>query len=546
MKKVIPILLAAVMLLTVFAACGDPPPPPQGAGTTRPADGGQVAQPAPGQIQAAPEEGANVASEITLVLDNNNIAVLNMFNPASGTNTTNMAFTMIFDRLLNTDMQGNFLPGLAYDWSSSDYQTFNFKLRDDVYFHNGEQMTSACVAWTIRQAQEATGGMARDQWAPVDRVNVIGPYEIELVLRSVNVDFYFNVSMPMAGIVNEKAMRDDPEGGVMIGTGAFMVEEFVSNDYTKLRRFDRWWNNSINGGEREIPTEVVTLIFIPELPVRAIMLENGEAQGCLGPGPEDVSRFQNNPDWEVYPLTFNNPQNMIFGSLHPITSDYNFRMAILHAIDREEIGIVAAGEWVRADTQGTLWGLQTQFRNNDLPIWPYDLDLARQYLEDSVWNGETIEIIAAITTNVRGAEQFQQQMQVLGVNVVVREVDPATLAAMTNTPNADLQMGFLNTMVSMNAGSMRPAFIPGGSQNRGFYDNPEVTELLDRAAVTTDDAAREALYMEVQRIFHENPSAFNIYWRIQPYLFAKGMGGMRIFSDHHHNDLRGIFWDLDA
>ena len=545
----IALAIVLIMVLGLVAACAPaaPTPPPAPATPTPPAGGGDA--PAVGIAPEVPEaaEGANFSREIDIIIDNNNIAVLNPFNPASNQAPNNWTFVMIYDRLLNIAGEGRFSPGLAVDWQTDDYQTFNFTLRQGVTFHNGDPFTAEDVAWTIEASRDGIGSQAHDQWRPIVEVNVISRYEIQFVLDDVNVDFYFNMAMPMAGIVNRRAMTEDPENGTWIGTGAFMVYRFVSGDYVVMRRNDNWWNNVENGGERTVPTEQVTLRFVPEVPARAIMLRNLEVQLSFSTGAEDTPFFEASPDFTVWPLIFNNPQGLSFNMRHPITGCWYFRRAVMSAVDRAEIAMVAAGEWAIGDTtSGTHWGFATEFRNNDIPMVPYDLERAKYYLERSAWNGETITISTAIVTNIRASEQFQEQMRRIGLPIEINQTDSATLAALVRYGNEEKQMSFFNTLMSMNSGSVRHAFVPYGAQNRGSYNNPIVTDMFNEARRTTDIDARRAIYMEIQEIIAEDPPLVNIHWRKNPIIGARGVGGMYLPNDHHHTDLRGVFWDLDA
>ena len=49
---------------------------------------------------------------------------------------------MIFNNLVRFDLNGNLIGDISDTWSiSSDNKTYSFKLRDDVYFINGEMLT---------------------------------------------------------------------------------------------------------------------------------------------------------------------------------------------------------------------------------------------------------------------------------------------------------------------------------------------------------------------------------------------------------------------
>jgi len=550
-KKLVALILGLLMVAALVAACGPTGTAPAAPGAPAPA-APPTAPPAPGQettpppaVPEAPAE-ANFASAIDVIVDNNNIAVLDPFNPAANQASTNWAFVMIYDRLLNVDTEGNFSAGLATEWTTDDYQTFRLTLREGVTFHNGEPFTAEDVRWTIEASREGAS-QATDQWRPVQQINILGTHEIELVLESVNVDFWFHLAFPSTGIVNQRAMTDDPENGTWIGTGAFTVATFVSGDYVVLQRNNAWWDSDVNGGRRFIPTEQITLRFVPEVPARRVMLENLESQLSFGTGAEDVAWFQASPDFDYRPLIMNNPQNLSFSMIHPITGDWYFRQAVIHALDLDDIAVAAAGDWAWGEyISGTFWGFETPFRNDTIPMVERDLDRARAYLEQSVYNGETIELAAAIVTNIRAAEQVQLQLAQIGIDINVNSMDSATLGALMRYGNEDKQMVFFNTAITMNPGSVRAALYPGLGQNRTSFNNPEVSQLLDDARVTADVNARRDMYFRIQEIVAYERPHFNVFWRVNAIVFANGVGGFTLPADHMHTDMRGLFWDLDA
>ena len=548
-KKEVALLLALVMCLALLAACGgsgDTTTSPDPAGSASPTP---TSSPAPASspsttpaiVAPAPiVEDAKYADHIEVIIDNSRISVVNPMLPGSNTTPSHWTMIMIYDRLLEyNEATGEYVAGLATRWDTSDYKTFTFELRNDVSFHNGEKFTAHDVLYTIGLAQEATGTMMASHWGQVETATAVNDYTLELVLHNVNIDFYMSVAQPQTGILNELAVSSDPDYGPCVGTGPFIFTEFITNEYVTVVRNDNYWG--------DLPlTKSMTLRFIPEISARTTMMLNGEAQVCFSLSSEDYYLFEND-DFSIFPLTMNNPQGVSFNMAHPITGDYNFRMAVLHAMNREEIAIVAAGDWAKAldntNGGGTVWGFSTGYRNSDLPVIPYDVEKAKEYLAQSTYNGEDIEITASLSTNIKGSEILQQQLSAIGISLVINETDTAGLNAQFRTPDHHL---IFNSLTFTNApGSAMNVFSPGAGQNRGNYNNPEVTQLLNDAAAELDPAARGRMYGRIQELVVEDMPFVNIFWRLNGIVGAKGIGGLILPTDTHQSDLRGIFWVVD-
>src|SRR6266446_3890173 len=60
-------------------------------------------------------------------------------------------FSSLWEGLISKNWRGNLeaVPGLATEWRRVDDQTVELKLRQDVKFHNGDEMTSDDVVFTF-------------------------------------------------------------------------------------------------------------------------------------------------------------------------------------------------------------------------------------------------------------------------------------------------------------------------------------------------------------------------------------------------------------
>ena len=551
-KRWLAITLVLIMAFAFVAACGndDSSSSPSVSGDTPtttpsaspPAQTGPATDQGDIEMDTAPEDAA-LAQRINIIQDNNSITVINPFLPAGNVTPANWVFIMIYDTLLDAVGENNrIVPNLATGYTTSDYQTFTFTLREDVVFHNGDRFTAQDVVNTIIQAQNGPGSSAFDNWRFVDSWRIINDYEIELTLTDVNVDFLFNVTRPATGIINQRAIDADSETGYWIGTGAFIVDQFETANFTLMRRNDNWWNT-----DNIPPTEEVFMQFVPEMGTRAMMLQAGDMHVSFGTSAEDIYMFEDDPDnWTVHGLAFNDPQGLNFNLADRITGDLNFRMAVLHALDKREIAIGAAGKWADAEfTDGTFWGFTTEFRNTGIPVIERDLDLARQYLDASVWNGETIEISCAIITNQRAAQVVQAQLEDIGIESEINFMDMGPMNAYLAWGNNQSQISVFFTTITPNAGSIRAAMYPGGSMNRAGFNNDRVTALIDEASRTADENARRAIYMEIQDIFVAEQPATTLYWRVNGIVYHNTVGGMILRSDIQRVDLRQIYMTVD-
>lgn len=62
--------------------------------------------------------------------------------------------SLIVETLVAIDQEYNLKPWLAVSWSQTDDRTWTFKLRDDLFFHDGSKMTASDVKFSLQRAAE--------------------------------------------------------------------------------------------------------------------------------------------------------------------------------------------------------------------------------------------------------------------------------------------------------------------------------------------------------------------------------------------------------
>lgn len=139
---------------------------------------------------------------------------------------------LIFDGLTRYDDNGKLIPNLAENWMvSEDGLTVHFNLRQDVFWHDGEQFTADDVVFTYRLLQDDAfpGPQAlKTLWQSVT-VNKLDNFSIEIVLPELYVailDATTRGILPahLLDGVSAVSLPAAPFNRTPVGTGPFMVE----------------------------------------------------------------------------------------------------------------------------------------------------------------------------------------------------------------------------------------------------------------------------------------------------------------------------------
>lgn len=87
-----------------------------------------------------------------------------------------------FDTLITRDAENRIIPGLAESWQTLDENTWELKLRPGVTFHDGAELTSEDVTFTInRIIGDIMENPSRSKLATIKEVQAVDPLTVRIV-----------------------------------------------------------------------------------------------------------------------------------------------------------------------------------------------------------------------------------------------------------------------------------------------------------------------------------------------------------------------------
>ena len=230
------------------------------------------------------------------------------------------------------------VPELAKSWEiSEDGLTYTFHLEEDVYWHDGEPFTSEDVKFTFEnitipyhpRGAATFGGIEFE--APDEHTFVMKLENSYAPLINYFTLWYVGI-MPKhlyegTDILNNPHNWEDP-----VGTGPFMLDEWVKGSHIKLVRNPNYWRK----GKPYLDSVIFKII--PDTSSRLLAFENQEIDYV----PLMI------PNTELKRLNETDGINVVscgaFGSMHTIQnnldneylSDIRVRKAIAYAINKDQ------------------------------------------------------------------------------------------------------------------------------------------------------------------------------------------------------------------
>ncbi len=252
--------------------------------------------------------------------------------------TTMEPHNMIYETLVSMDTNYQFQPGLAEKWEvSEDGLTWTFHLRKGVKFHDGSDFNAEVVKWWL--AGVATGPNAY-MFESMTEAKVVDEHTIQMIFPAPFPNLLYNLSVSFSGIMSKAAFEkygDEYGTKYAVGTGPFMLKEWVPNDHLLLvKNPDYNWAPEWTGHTGPANVDEILFRIIPEDATRLAELQAGNVHLLINPPPpRELPMFQDNPDYFVQASSAATIQFIGMGVNEPLLKDLRTRKAIGHAIDRD-------------------------------------------------------------------------------------------------------------------------------------------------------------------------------------------------------------------
>jgi peptide/nickel transport system substrate-binding protein len=269
-----------------------------------------------------------------------------------------IVFATFCDKLFDIDEKLNIVPQLALSHEiSDDGQEVTIKLRPGVKFHDGEPFDAEAAKYSIERHMTLPTSFRKPELASVDRVDVVDPLTIKLVLKAPFSPLIAQLTDRAGMMVSPKAAKEagDKFGLRPVCAGPYKFVERVQQDRMVFEKFAGYWNKD------NVFIDRVVFLPIVDATVRLANLKSGGLdliERVLATDIKDVradQRLKLSTAIELgyQGVTLNIGKDKAKG---PLSQSAKVRQALDLSIDREAINqVVFNGEfkpgnqWVNPD-----------------------------------------------------------------------------------------------------------------------------------------------------------------------------------------------------
>jgi ABC-type transport system substrate-binding protein len=418
------------------------------------------------------------------------------------------------------------LPVLAESWEqSADGETWTFKLREGVNFHDGTPFNAEAVKFNIeRMLDPDTGALARASFAMIQSVEVVDEYTVNITTDGPFAALPAQLAYsPMAinSPTQVQALGNEDYHTAPVGTGPFKFVHHIKGQEVLVEANEDYW-----GGAPYL--DAIAMRPIPETASRLLALEAGESHVIYHVPPRDAQRYMDDPSLGIDVLTPPQQRRMFVGmnvQWGPF-QDKKVRQALNYAVDQQAI------------IDSIFLGL-TEPMDSPLPptalcyhstkSYDYDPDEARDLLEEAGYAdgfSATLHYGAGrYLLDSEVVEAVQSYLADVGVDVEVVALEWAAYGGMIRKPleESEIQMFFIGwglPTLDPDLGLdvyLKDAWAPG--LNTMFYSNPELEQLIPAQRAATDPSERCDIVKSIEEIVMEDASQIFLYY--EPQIHAK-------------------------
>lgn len=370
-----------------------------------------AAQPQPGGSTAG--NTVPLQPDVPQVLRIGNSTIPPSLDPASTIEPAGTYYA-VYDTLTWPDAQGKLQPSLSTSWKLINDTTWQFTLRPNIKFQNGDPFNADQVKYSYERVLDpATKAAALARILTVKSVEVVDPMTVNIITKDPDpilpkrTAAIYILSKQWATTVGADINSKSN------GTGPFKVDQYVPNDKITMSAWTESW--------RKVKLTQINIKVLPELATRMAALRTNEVDiigGVDVDSTETLKRENLNVVWGPVAQTY----GFTFDTLQGPMMDKRVRQAINYAVDKESMvkvlrrgfGRVEDGQMVQPETFGY---------NPSLKAYPFDVAKAKQLLAEAGYPNGFETKIGLVADSRPMAEAVAGYLAPLGIKAEIVIMD---------------------------------------------------------------------------------------------------------------------------
>lgn len=401
-KKLAAALLAIAMLAASLAGCSSP----------------SSSQPAGSTSSSA--STAESGEKVLTIAQGGDITTFDMQNHNNGV-TGAVLGNFSHGLIERADEDNAWVCVLAESYETIDDSTWEFKLRDDVTWHNGDPFTAEDVKWTLERVATDESLAENHIFSVIKEVQIVDDYTVRIITDGPYPTMLSLLSKNGSQMMPSKYIEENGLDYYLenpIGCGPYKFKEWVKDDVVVLERYDDYFGETPYWDE-------VRFRSIPEASTRVAELLTGNVDIIVNVPTNEWDRIDENEGTEMVLGNGTRIYNVIMKWDSTPTQNQQVREAVAYALDAQTIidtVLKGAGTPCYTRIAPGVFGQDESLYGID----KYDVEKAKELVASSGYNGEEIELLVPTGRYLMDADVgnvVAGMLQQVGLNVKVNVLE---------------------------------------------------------------------------------------------------------------------------
>lgn len=418
----------------------------------------------------------------------------------------------VYDPLVRMDENFKPVPCVAESWEASeDGLEYTFIIKKGIKFHNGEELKPSDVVFTINRGVESP--QANPSYSGVAGAELVGDNAVKVTLTGPNTQILAALSLPLAGILSEKAVTEaTANGGTYgrepVGSGPYKLSNWVTGEKIELIAFEDY-----HMGPATIKN--VTFRAIEDQSAAVISLETGDIDAYVDLNQSNFNLIESNENLELHLGPSFGYQYVAFNCSKAPFDNVKVRQALAHAVDKTAM-VMGINDGV-GDIIDTIASPDMVGYTEDITKYDYNLETAKQLLAEAGYpNGFSCDIAVYLDSYAKYAQVLQASLKEIGVEASVTMLERSAFDDLTYTGKADIFF-YGNTysgpdMSDVSVYNLLHSKNIETHNSRINFRSETIDQLLDEGRATLDDEARGAIYEQLLQELSEEVPIVPFIW----------------------------------
>lgn len=408
----------------------------------------------------------------------------------------------LYEGLVKATSTGDLEPAVASEYViSEDATVYTFTVREGIKFHNGNEVTTDDILYSINRYAEIQGESSAFYNA-IKSVEAPDGKTIVITLNAPNSEFISELVVAIIPKDNADVEKNP------IGTGPFRFVSYKVGESLEIARFEDYWK------EGRPYLDSVTFRFLPDVNTAMLDLKGGtiDVLNYLTSAQAKELQDTRSGDFRIVEGNMNLVHAMFLNNAYGPLTDVRVRQALCYAVDRDAINAFLFGGKSTIIGSHMIPSLSTWYEPECASVYTYDVEKAKSLLKEAGYeNGFdlVISVPSSYSQHVSTAELIADQLSKVGINVTIDAIEWSSwLSDVYHDRN------YQATVIGFD-GNLCPRdwlakYGTTASNNIANYSDEEYDDLLAKALAAVDTEEKAGYYRQMEMNLAENAASVYI------------------------------------